>query len=226
VALLGGGELVSVTEAAMRDGANVAVVGNEIIQFANATPLGAGVYRLDTLLRGRLGTEHACAGHVHGERFVLLDGAVEALTTTPTQLGVSWPLRAVTLGASLDVGTEQTHVVQAESLKPYSPVHLAARRMAGSTIRLQWVRRARIDGAWRSGVDIPLMEQREEYDVRIMSGSTVKRQWRTIQPWVDYSLAEQTADFGGAQTSISLQVAQVSALVGLGRVASANVVVQ
>lgn len=226
VALLGGAELVSVTEEAMRDGANVALVGNEIIQFANATPLGAGVYRLDTLLRGRLGTEHACAGHVAGERFVLLDSAVESLTTTPTQLGVSWPLRAVTLGASLDVGTEQLHVVQAESLKPYAPVHLAARRTAGGGIRLQWVRRARIDGAWRSGVDIPLMEQREEYDVRVMSGSTVKRQWRTAEPWTDYALAEQVADFGAGQTNINLQVAQVSALVGVGRAAAANVVVQ
>ncbi|MFX9123832.1 hypothetical protein ABTN41_20585, partial [Acinetobacter baumannii] len=56
--------------------ANRALVGDEIIQFASAQPLGGGLWRLGTLLRGRGGTEWAVGGHTIGDRFVLLDAAL------------------------------------------------------------------------------------------------------------------------------------------------------
>lgn len=217
VALLGDARLNSVTLAAMLDGANVALVGNEIIQFADVEDLGDGVYRLRTLLRGRLGTEQYCSGHDTTERFVLLDSALTTTSVAPTEAGNSWNIRAVSVGSSLDAGTQFSVVLKAQSLKPYAPVHVGARK-SGSHIVITWVRRARIDGGMRPSVDIPLMEEREEYELRIMSGSAVKRSWRVNSPIQTYTLAEQTADFGGAQTSLSLQVAQVSALVGLGDV--------
>jgi len=217
VALLGNATLASVSEAAMLGGANVAVVGRELIQFAQAELIGEGVWKLSTLLRGRLGTEDACAGHAVGERFVLLNAAVTSLQTTPSQRGLSWALRAVTLGASLDVGTEFTHTVEAQSLLPYAPVHVQAWRQGDGSIRLHWLRRARIDGAWRASVDIPLMEEREEYEVRVYAGASLKRQWRVNSPLVIYSAAEQLTDFGSAPSSLQLEVAQISASVGPGK---------
>src|SRR5690606_3296569 len=70
------GTLASVTELAVLNGANVAVVGDEIIQFQTATLTGTGRYTLSKLLRGRLGTEHEMSNHAAGDRFVLLDTAV------------------------------------------------------------------------------------------------------------------------------------------------------
>lgn len=225
VALLGEASLHSVTLAAMLDGANVALVGNEIIQFADVEDLGDGVYRLRTLLRGRLGTEHYCIGHVSTERFVLLDASLTTTTVAPTEAGNSWNIRAVSVGSSLDVGTEFTTALSVQSLKPYTPVHVKAYK-SGTDIVITWVRRTRIGGAMRPSVDIPLMEEREEYELRIMSGSTVKRSWRVNSPIQTYTLTQQTADFGGAQTILSLQVAQVSALVGLGDIKAQMVTVE
>jgi hypothetical protein len=78
----------------------------------------------------------------------------------------------------------------------------------------------------RPGVDIPLMEEREEYEVRIISASTVLRSWRTSSPSKTYTLAEQTNDFGSPPATLSLAIAQVSALVGLGDMATATLTVE
>ncbi|MDZ4255241.1 MAG: phage tail protein, partial [Sulfuritalea sp.] len=67
------GELSSVTRDQVLDGSNVALLGSEIIQFKTATLLSAGKYRLSSLLRGRLGTDHAISGHAINERFVLIE---------------------------------------------------------------------------------------------------------------------------------------------------------
>jgi hypothetical protein len=65
-------ELTSCTLEAMLGGANACWIGGEdgedgeILQFMTATLIGAGVYDLSGLLRGRLGTEYAV--DVHGDR--------------------------------------------------------------------------------------------------------------------------------------------------------------
>ena len=65
--------LTSCDRDALATGRNLAVVGSEILQFAIATPLGQGRFRLESLLRGRGGTEWATSAHVSGELFCLLD---------------------------------------------------------------------------------------------------------------------------------------------------------
>ena len=54
----------------MLNAANLALVGDELIQFARAAPLGGGRWALSELWRGHRGTR-AAAGTV-GDRFALL----------------------------------------------------------------------------------------------------------------------------------------------------------
>lgn len=220
VALLGDATLASTTLDALLAGANVALIGNEIVQFARAEPIGEQRYRLSRLLRGRLGSERAVVGHAAGERFVLLDGNITTVSIPPQQVGQDWVLRAVSYGSGMAGGVVQTQRLQGESLRPYAPVHLSARRDAGNDITIRWVRRARIDGGLRDAVDIPLMEQREEYELRLLDGANVVRSWRTASPQQIYSASEQLADFGSYPATITIAVAQLSALVGLGHAAT------
>ncbi len=227
VAVLGAATLASVTEADVLNGANVVVLGDEVLQFVNATLLSPGVYRLGTLLRGRLGTEVAVTTHVAGERFVVIDAALAPLTIPVNNYGQSWTVQASTFGASLAVGTEQTLVIQANSLKPYSPVDITAVRDSGSgDVTISWIRRTRIDGGLRDYVDVPLLEQDERYDVKIYSGSTLLRSWRVSVPNVVYAAADQVTDFGSLPSSLTVAVAQISALVGLGNVQESTVLVE
>lgn len=226
VLLLGEETLSSTSELNVLNGANVAVIGDEIIQFTTATALGPGTYRLSTLLRGRLGTEHAMADHAAGERFVLLDSAVTAVRVTPASVGQSWTLRASTFGTSLDEGVESAVTITGESLRPLSPVALSAVKDGSGDILISWLRRARIDGGWRDEVDIPLMEQSEAYDVEILDGAVVVRTFRVTTTQASYTVADQTTDFGSPPDSLSLRIYQLSTLVGRGNAAIATVFVQ
>ena len=55
--------LESRDDAALGNGANLAVVGSEVFQFGRATATGPGRFRLEHLLRGRFGSEWAAASH-------------------------------------------------------------------------------------------------------------------------------------------------------------------
>jgi hypothetical protein len=227
VVLLGGGSLSSSTEANVLNGANVALLGQEVLQFTEATAIAEGAYRLSGLLRGRLGTEIHTASHADGDRFVLLGEGVVPLVVPSSNVGLLWQLRAASFGTPLSAGTEASFTIAANSLRPLSPVHIRARRDAGSgDIVIRWVRRARIDAGLRDYVDIPLMEQSEQYDVELYDGIILKRSWRVNSPLVTYSAADQTADFGSGPATLSLVVTQLSALIGRGNAATRTVTVE
>lgn len=71
IALVGDAWLEGRSEAAVLAGANLAVIGDEVAQFAGVAALGPCRFRLSTLLRGRRGT--TVADHAAGSRFVFLD---------------------------------------------------------------------------------------------------------------------------------------------------------
>jgi hypothetical protein len=227
VTLLGDAVLSNASELAVLNGANAAVIGDEVIQFATATMLSAGKYRLSNLLRGRLGTEQYIGSHVMGERFVLLDSAVLPMVLPTTNIGSSLTLRAATYGATLTSGADVTLTVAGNSLKPLSPVQAkAVKNIATNDVTFSWFRRTRVDGNLRDYVDIPLNETTELYDINVLSGASVVRSWQANAPSQIYTSAEQITDFGALQTAYHITIAQRSAAVGPGFITSGNVIVQ
>lgn len=224
VVLLGKGELQSVTPLALLNGGNAALLGQEMIQFAQATLLEAGKYRLSGLLRGRLGTEWAVGSHGAGERFVLLDAAVARLAVPHNLIGLSRPYKAVSFGGSLPATAPQELTYGAVALRPYSPVHVQGTRDGDGTISLSWVRRSRAAG-WQDGIDAPLNEYAEHYEVDILDedGEVMRTLAGLAAPQAVYAAAEQVADFGSVQALLALRVYQVSAQVGRGYPAQASV---
>ena len=68
------------------------------------------------------------------------------------------------------------------------------------------IRRARRDGdAWEP-VEVPLGEDGERYEVDILAGAAVLRTLATAVPEALYPAAQELADFGAAQSSLSLRV--------------------
>ena len=93
-------------------------------------------------------------------------------------------------------------------------MHLKARR-GGSGVTLSWIRRTRIGGdGW--GLDVPLGEEREAYEVDILSGGAVVRTLASDAPSVLYAAADELADFGTPQGSLSVAIYQLSTTVGRG----------
>lgn len=153
--------LVSATMRQLAEGANLALLGEELVQFARATALGEGRWRLEGFLRGRGGTENAVAGHVAEEAFVLLDGTASALD--PARLGAAAERKVLAMGRSdADPVASPVHL-SGLTLRPLAPVHPRAEILGDGTLRLGWTRRARGNWNWQDGIDAPLVEQAESY---------------------------------------------------------------
>jgi hypothetical protein len=216
VALING-TLASVNELAILNGANAALIGNEIIQFQTATLTGERRYTLSKLLRGRLGTEHEIITHDPGATFILLDSSLLEIPMPPATFGLPRYYKAVTLGDTLANTDEQAFTYTGKTLRPYSPVLIEGERDVSDNLTLTWVRRTRISGEWRDGVDVPLGEENERYEVDIMDGADVVRTITGLTAsTAAYSAADQTTDFGSPQSSISVRVFQLSTIYGRG----------
>jgi hypothetical protein len=100
-------------------------------------------------------------------------------------------------------------------LRPYSPVHIAGARDASGNITISWIRRDRdpASDSWEQ-TEIPMSEASEAYQIDILNGSTVVRTLSAGIPGVAYSAAQQTADFGAAQSSVSVRIYQMSQTFG------------
>lgn len=221
----GADRLESVTQAAMLNGANAALLVKtngepEVIQFRDVTLNPEGTFTLTGLLRGRRGTDVFVDGHQPGELFVLLDpDDVETLTVPFGELGLARSWRAVGFGSLFE---DAETIVQAHSgrdLMPLAPVHLTGSRNGAGDLTVTWQRRTRIGGEWRDGTGtVPLGEASEAYEVDILDGpgGQVLRTLNSTGPTVVYTATEQTADFGSTQLTIHLRVVQLSATIGRG----------
>lgn len=223
-----GGALSSASDLAVLAGANAAALRNaegawEVIQFAEAELIGERTYRLSKLLRGQAGSEWAMAPLLGaGAPFVLLDGHAVSIASGIDARDRAMELRVVAAGRDTADATAFALDVTpgATALKPLTPVHLrAARGSAGVTLR--WIRRTRAEGDSWSG-EVPLGEDREAYEIDIMSGSTVLRTLTSTAPAVLYATADEIADFGTTQTSLTVRAAQLSATAGRGIAAQAS----
>lgn len=143
------GALESLPDSRILDGANGALIENEVIQFANAELIGSGRYRLSRLLRGRLGTEHRIASHPIGSRFVALDpGRQVRPTFSGANLGqtIAWRYAPVPQGPTGDQSGEIAFANSGEGLKPWSPVHLRGDRNLAGDLLITWICRTRFGG--------------------------------------------------------------------------------
>lgn len=155
--------LADADDAGLDGGANQALLGDEIVQFGHAEPLGGRRWRLTRLLRGRRGTETATP-HLPGTRFVLLEP--EALVAIDLPLSALGGTAAVMAsGVGDQDGPVRTDVpVSGRSVLPPSPVHVRIEQEGDGAV-LRWARRSRAGWRWSDGGDVPLAEEREHYRI-------------------------------------------------------------
>ncbi len=222
------GTLSSCSWAELANGANAALLGNEIVQFQTATLAGPGLYVLGNLLRGRRGTEDAAATHAVGERFILLQtGAVTFVPTTLSERGNGFSFRALSFGQCLSDAQDYAFSYGMKTICPMAPVNIRGTRSLGTggDLTLTWRRRARMNAQWADYIDVPLDEPQELYEVRIMNGASVVRALTGLAaPTATYTAAQQTEDWGGTVPStFTVDVCQVSARYGNGAMGTAVV---
>ena len=157
---------------------NVALVGNEIVQFANAQDMGNGIWELSTFLRGLRGTDHLTGSHAAGERFVRLKQAVD-------QARLRTPRRSSTVLPS----TGRSRTATPPTTRPASASPTPA--TASGPMRRPWSRRSRNGSndilleleparpperrADQRRRDSCIDQPYERYEIDVMNGATVVR---------------------------------------------------
>lgn len=168
--------LVSVDDAALLAGANLCQIGEELLQFGQADPIGPQRFRLTRLVRGWHGTEWACAAHGGDERFALIDLArLVPVEINRTDVGQTLDLRAA--GSGDDVPAQATRTIDGRAMMPLSPVH---------------------------GRILPLGEEAEIFFLRISTEGVILREWETSGPTALYGAAEKAVDLAAAGPSALL----------------------
>ncbi|WP_417691555.1 baseplate multidomain protein megatron [Roseibium sp.] len=226
------GTLASRSEDELLEGtANALAIRNadghwEILQFATADLVGSQTWQLSGLLRGRRGTEHAMRDPVAaGARVVLLDGSLTQADVPLSDRGIerSWSYGPAPAASTDSSFKTRLNTFEAVAVKPFVPVHLAGGRSLAGDLAISWIRRARRNGGWQDGTDVPTVEASELYELEILDGVSVVRTVSGLtSPAYSYSAAQQTADFGSAQTSIQVRVYQISDAIGRGIPAEAT----
>ena len=220
------GAISSVTEAVMFRsalglGIRNADGGWEVLQFSTATLTGPKTYLVSNLIRGQLGTEKEMRNPVAaGARVVLLEpGVLVPLNVSKDLVTIPQVYRWGPLRYPL---TDYAYVEATRSggkvgLRPYSPTDLNLHKyVASGNLVLTWKRRTRYNGDDWEVTDVPLNEEFERYRVIILAspGGAVKRTVEVDVSYYTYTAAEQTADFGAAQTTLHVSVAQYGSFYG------------
>lgn len=222
---LSSGALAGADALSVLGGANVAALETaegewEVIQFREAELVAPDTYELRGLLRGQAGTEAAMRETLEaGARFVLLDGAVSELGLAESERGLPriWAYGPSRRPIDDAAYARETKTFAGVGLRPLSPVHIRGVRGAAGDIALSWIRRTRTGGDSWEGIDVPLGEEEERYEVDILSGATVLRTLSVSASEAVYAAADQAADFGGTEFSaLTVRVAQLSRAFGRG----------
>jgi len=198
----------------------------ELVQAGATELLAPGRYRLTRLLRGQRGTEGAMGNPAPaGARVVVLDDSLASLPIAEADLGIPWNWR---IGPASRPVSDETYMAQAFTpegigLRPFSVAHVEQpwrRPRTPGDLTIRWTRRSRALAAdsW-GGLEVPLAEELEAYELEILAGATVKRVLSTAASSAVYIAAQQTADWGAPLApgdTLDIRIFQLSALVGRG----------
>lgn len=178
-------------------GANMALIGQEVVQFATATPTGnPNEYTLSRLLRGQRGTDAYWSSHTAGETFIILDTDTVVRQSLDESLrGKSIFLKAVAATGTVATADPVSLTITGEEWTCYSPCDVFGSRDGSNNLTVVWKRRTRSGGEMRDLHDVDDPDAPDSYDVDILSGLTVVRTFAALSSaTVTYTAANQVTD--------------------------------
>lgn len=193
-------------------GSNIAQIGREIVQFAEATSLGEGRFRLSRLIRGLGGTEVETARHSGDENFVLLD-AGSMLEIGSSVYSPFSPTTVFALGRDDLVPVSAAIASPGRALMPWSPVHPKWSFQDNGDLEIGWTRRSRAGIIWSDHVEVPLAEEVEKYRLELLAdnGSGGALSYELAVPQTTVLAVEIDPFLVGNASSISVKIHQIGA---------------
>lgn len=213
------GELGSRTDIEVLNGANLAMLGDEIIAYQDAELQEDGSYLLTNLLRGLRNSEDQTGSHVLNERFVPLTPAnLSFIEFDLREVGATIWYKLVPPGFDQSLFRLQSFVPRGGPLLPFAPANVTAIVKDGGEIDLLWQRRTRNITRFFSGLPVPVEEDSELFEIDVIVDSAV---YSTLSVSPSASAVRSTSPLDLETADVEeLRIAQVSNRVGRGKVVS------
>jgi len=188
--------LTTATVVEMLNRVNLAIIGDELINFSTVEQLTDTTWRLSGLLRGRKGS--ACVSHAIGERFVLMDSAMVGFTQIDTfNVGIPLLFRATSIGADTTLDDQAVTII-GRSQRERAPSYLRVRRFRDGVdqkVVITWLGTGRLGGGqqarqgsfWRGFIEI------NEAGDRAIWGPDVNILYDTYTEGKVYQIAQNNA---------------------------------
>lgn len=209
---------------------NLALCGEELIQFQTVASLGDDTYELTVLNRGKFGTDLAVSKHRVGEFFILL-GSASGVLDENSIIRAGMPIaeysrEAITVDFPYNTGMHPpwSGVVAPYNLVPFAVTDMVAAYDISDNANVSWQRRDRLGAEWTDDGDfeeVPLSETVESYILYLYTNpatfsefdpQTYLRQVELTTNSYSYLVADQTADgFDNLNDTLYILVAQRSA---------------
>jgi Putative phage tail protein len=211
------GSLANSTDLAVQNGANWCMIGEEVIGFVNATLTGPNTYTLSRLLRGRQGSETKCTGHVSNELFVMLDDQLTVIPIDYADINKTVKYKTVTIGSDISKSTADDVKPFGLNMRPWRVAQPDAVKQVNGDWLITFKERPRYNNSLRDYTEITHDSDWAGFAIAIMdNANVVKRTLTTVNNYWTYTVADQTTDFGSAQTTLKASIIQMSSAVGGG----------
>lgn len=179
---------------------NRALIGDELVSFADADELSPSIWEVSHWLRGRKGT--AAAAHAVGERFVLLD-TVMFVPADLAWLNRTLTFRALTFGRPVDEATIISVTFVGRSQTERRPAYLQGYRAGGNAV-LSWQGVGRLG----AGANVAMGAYFSGYRLTLTDGATTQE--------FDIAATAFTGSLAAFTGPVTARVQQRNQLTGLG----------
>lgn len=155
-------DLNNITTNALLSKQNIALLGNELIQFETITLNENGSYTIKNILRGLFGTEKYINTHQIGDKFILINSNILQQITDINKLFFNNYYKIVSIGNDFLTTNAKQFTISGKNLSPLPPCHIHY-KINNNIVYLSWMRRDRGIQNWRDKLDNILIEKNENY---------------------------------------------------------------
>ncbi len=203
--------LSSSTQIDVLNGANLCMIGQEVLKFTTATLVAEKTYELTGLLRGRQGTEQFIGTHGANELFVMLDDALVRVSFPKADRFTVKKFKTVTNGSSPDKVEWEDVGITSNNVRMWTPIKAKVVK-TGDDFTFTWKGRVRYNNGL---IDMTATNNDEDYGgfgliMYAPDGTTKKGNYTTSGETFVYTAAMQTADYGSVQTTMIADIAELN----------------
>ena len=192
----------------------ILLIGDEQIVARDVVLVSANTYELSHIQRGVNGT--IPASHADGETVYMAKGGIGSLlvlASDSSAIEQNFDFKAVPFNSDLaTVTTVTNYTVQGIYFKPYQVGGVTSTKDSAGNITINWT----VNDTGSQSL-IP-----QSFEIDIYDGVTIVRTLTSNEPTVKYLASDQVIDFGSTQSTINIDIYQLSNEFGRGYVRNSS----